>query len=224
MHDNENDPASLDIQTPCDKAWNELHGRGAKRFCESCELFVVDLSSMTKEEGIEWYEAARAKGERACAMLTRSADGSYRTRDARRSPAPVRSAPDAGVLALGRAAATFLMGVFAAFVATGCHEEQEGLGELGVSAGASGRDAGTGNDPKCGTDLGQPGELQVLGGIEMGRVAPATMGIMGEVVLGGGGEALIGDGDGSPGALDPKTDAAPLHGVDAQGEGESGSN
>lgn len=62
----------LEIDEPCPKAWGELEGGGAKRFCAQCSLHVVDGSALTREAAAD---LVRTSEERVCMRLEVDADG-----------------------------------------------------------------------------------------------------------------------------------------------------
>lgn len=54
------------IGQPCPMKWEELKGDGRRRYCESCELHVHDLSAMSRGE----RKALLATPERKCGAFT----------------------------------------------------------------------------------------------------------------------------------------------------------
>ncbi len=56
----------LRVETPCPKAWNELRGGSAKRFCDQCSLHVHNASEMTRREA---EALVRSSAERICMRL-----------------------------------------------------------------------------------------------------------------------------------------------------------
>ncbi|MEZ4450927.1 MAG: hypothetical protein R3B09_15710 [Nannocystaceae bacterium] len=68
------------IQNPCHEDWSAMDGRGARRFCESCERHVHDLSAMSEDEARDLVGEAARSGERICVRYSVQTDGSIRFR------------------------------------------------------------------------------------------------------------------------------------------------
>lgn len=68
----------LKIASPCHESWANMQGDERRRFCESCELHVYDLSGMTRNEA---EELVRKTEGRLCLRLHRRADGTVITKD-----------------------------------------------------------------------------------------------------------------------------------------------
>jgi hypothetical protein len=67
----------LEVQTPCPKRWEELHGGDQRRFCEQCQLHVTNLSAMSSRERERFV--AQAGSGRQCIAYELRADGSMVT-------------------------------------------------------------------------------------------------------------------------------------------------
>ncbi|HPF14362.1 MAG: hypothetical protein H6830_06135 [Planctomycetes bacterium] len=95
-------PAQLRIQTPCPKAWNQMQGDGAKRFCDQCQLHVHNSEALTRSEA---EALVRSSEERVCMRLVIDATGQpkFRAEPEAQPPGRLRAAglafAAAGVLA-----------------------------------------------------------------------------------------------------------------------------
>ena len=67
----------LEVQTPCPKLWEELHGGEQRRFCEECQLHVHNLSAMSSRERERFV--ARSGSGRQCIAYELRPDGSMVT-------------------------------------------------------------------------------------------------------------------------------------------------
>jgi hypothetical protein len=70
----------LRVTTPCARRWDQLAGRGARRYCGDCRLQVHDLSALDRTEARELL-ARRRRGERVCVTYLPGLDGTPLTRD-----------------------------------------------------------------------------------------------------------------------------------------------
>ncbi len=69
---------NLKIASPCSEDWNAMIGNDRQRFCGKCEMYVYNLSGMSKADA----ESMIATSEgRICARFYRRADGSVMTKD-----------------------------------------------------------------------------------------------------------------------------------------------
>src|SRR5690349_21196269 len=66
------------IASPCSANWDEMYGDQRKRFCQSCNLNVYNLSEMTRAEAESFL--VRAEG-RTCIKFYRRRDGTVLTSD-----------------------------------------------------------------------------------------------------------------------------------------------
>ncbi len=62
----------LQIPNPCPADWQQMTGNTTRRFCDSCQKQVYDLSAMTR---LQAEALVTAKGGQLCARFTRTADG-----------------------------------------------------------------------------------------------------------------------------------------------------
>lgn len=51
--------SQLPIPEPCCESWNDMSGDDARRFCDSCEKEVVNLSTLTRQEAAEFLRTNR---------------------------------------------------------------------------------------------------------------------------------------------------------------------
>ena len=68
----------IDVDQPCQVAWEEMQGDDVRRFCQHCQKHVYDLSAMTRDK------AERLICERAvnlCAQFQRTPQGQIITLD-----------------------------------------------------------------------------------------------------------------------------------------------
>ncbi|MBX3119133.1 MAG: hypothetical protein KF784_08720 [Fimbriimonadaceae bacterium] len=68
----------LNVQKPCPKEWDAMHGDDKKRFCDHCQKHVHNISAMNKED------AERLLANRTgaiCVRYTQEADGRLVTTD-----------------------------------------------------------------------------------------------------------------------------------------------
>lgn len=70
----------LPIARPCHERFDAMHGDEKRRFCDSCEKHVHDLSAGTEEEARELLAANQ--GNRICVRFTHEASGTVRFRAA----------------------------------------------------------------------------------------------------------------------------------------------
>jgi hypothetical protein len=70
----------LRVTSPCARRWDQLAGRGARRYCGDCRLQVHDLSALDRTEARELL-ARRRRGERVCVTYVPGPDGKPLTRD-----------------------------------------------------------------------------------------------------------------------------------------------
>lgn len=67
----------LRVVSPCPVSWDDLRSSGPEadkargRYCEACNLHVIDLASMPIECAIDLVRAKKAAGERVCGRLPR---------------------------------------------------------------------------------------------------------------------------------------------------------
>lgn len=67
----------LRVVSPCPMSWDDLRSAGPEsdrtrgRYCEACNLHVIDLASMPLECAIDLVRAKKAAGERVCGRLPR---------------------------------------------------------------------------------------------------------------------------------------------------------
>lgn len=67
----------LRVVSPCPMSWDDLRTSGPEsdrtrgRYCEACNLHVLDLASMPIECAIDLVRAKKAAGERVCGRLPR---------------------------------------------------------------------------------------------------------------------------------------------------------
>lgn len=73
---------SLRIAEPCHQDWDAMAGDARARHCEHCDLQVVDLSELRRDEA-EARLARGGPGGRLCVRYTRDADGEIVTRTTR---------------------------------------------------------------------------------------------------------------------------------------------
>ncbi len=71
------------VATPCHERWEDMKGDEARRFCDSCGLFVHNLSAMTQEQADAFVtQAAAEQGKkRTCIRMYTRADGTVISRD-----------------------------------------------------------------------------------------------------------------------------------------------
>lgn len=104
------DLEALTIKSPCQVPWETMRGTEAKRFCDTCQLHVHDVSEMTRAEVEALVEDPRGH---ACLRLWRRPDGRVITKDCQR----VRRAARRALCAVRVAGA----GLLALFGLGGCH-------------------------------------------------------------------------------------------------------
>ena len=99
----------IEIDTPCPKDWDEMHGTDAKRFCDHCHLHVHNFSEMQPTE----IKSLVDSGDRICARMARRDDGSIVTKACQTGSKPLTRRGWLGQLSAVAAAA---LGMFV----TGC--------------------------------------------------------------------------------------------------------
>lgn len=60
-------PFHLKIPSPCSEDWSAMHGKEARRFCDSCKKQVVDFTRMSEGEISEFLKQSSGK---VCGRLT----------------------------------------------------------------------------------------------------------------------------------------------------------
>jgi hypothetical protein len=73
------DLASLRIAEPCPEDWATMTGDERARFCERCQLHVVNLVELRRAEA-EARLSRRDPGQRLCLRVTRDQAGNVATR------------------------------------------------------------------------------------------------------------------------------------------------
>ena len=73
----------LRIHTPCPKKWEELTGKGRKRFCDACSLHVHDAAQMKREEA---HRLVAESSSRVCMRIELDAQGRPLYLDTRPTP------------------------------------------------------------------------------------------------------------------------------------------
>ena len=73
----------LRIHTPCPKKWEELSGKGRKRFCDACSLHVHDAAQMKREEA---HRLVAESSSRVCMRIELDAQGRPLYLDTRPTP------------------------------------------------------------------------------------------------------------------------------------------
>jgi hypothetical protein len=132
---------------PCSKRWEELEGDGAKRYCETCELHVLDLSSLSRRRA---ETVLRERDGRLCVRyLIHPEEGRVLTKE------DLPCAPTWSVR--WRAVVASLLGLLAFL--PGCHPPEE-------SPAVEEEKAGDGGAPAVDIELDalqSLGELQAFG-------------------------------------------------------------
>lgn len=49
-------PGKLVLDNPCDKSWNQMPEADSGRYCASCDKIVIDFSTKSKEETVEFFQ------------------------------------------------------------------------------------------------------------------------------------------------------------------------
>jgi hypothetical protein len=78
--------SKLVIPEPCPAEWNEMSGDAERRFCNSCQKHVHNLSAMTPQAAARLVEGKPADGRSLCIRYTPDVTGEVRY-TARRVPA-----------------------------------------------------------------------------------------------------------------------------------------
>jgi hypothetical protein len=102
-------PEDIEIESPCDADWDAMRATGTRRYCESCDHEVHDLSAMTEAEARRFLDRQRGS---ACVSYVIAPTG----RVSFRAEAPLIPVTR---LALGAAA----LGVLGALAACAPHSE-----------------------------------------------------------------------------------------------------
>lgn len=71
----------INIATPCHENWEAMHGGAEKRFCDSCEKHVFNLSEMTLDEAREVVTQYAGSAEGLCVRYNRDQNGKMVTTD-----------------------------------------------------------------------------------------------------------------------------------------------
>lgn len=69
---------NLRVASPCDASWNDMAGDEARRFCDSCEKNVYDLTVLEPSEIVDLIERTEGK---FCGRLYQRTDGRVLTDD-----------------------------------------------------------------------------------------------------------------------------------------------
>jgi len=75
----------IKVATPCHESWDAMHGKADKRFCDSCEKHVFNLSEMTADEARDVVTQYAGSPEGLCVRYKRDHAGQMITTD---HPAP----------------------------------------------------------------------------------------------------------------------------------------
>lgn len=68
----------IDVATPCDADWNDMHGDDRVRHCRHCDKSVYNLSILTAEDAVKLIEEREGK---LCVRFFRRHDGTVLTAD-----------------------------------------------------------------------------------------------------------------------------------------------
>ncbi len=68
----------IEIASPCSADWENMKGDERRRFCQTCQLNVYNLSSMTRREAEKFI--FEAEGQK-CVQFFRRKDGTILTND-----------------------------------------------------------------------------------------------------------------------------------------------
>lgn len=84
--------ANLRIAFPCEVKWDDMIGDDRERFCNSCQLSVYNISTMTTPEAALFLQTRLGSGgaARTCVQMYRRADGTVMTDDCPRALRKVR--------------------------------------------------------------------------------------------------------------------------------------
>ena len=69
----------IQIDRPCDADWDAMSGDDARRFCESCQLQVHNLSAMSRRDAEQVVQSGRSG--RVCVQIQRDHRGRVLTRE-----------------------------------------------------------------------------------------------------------------------------------------------
>lgn len=125
--------SQVQVKSPCQEPWEDMHGGKTRRHCDRCERDVHNLSAMTRREADAVF-ARRAAGERVCVRYTVDADGQV---EFRKEPLiPAHLLRRGRQVAMGASLmASAMLGCAPAGSAVGSassHYAAEGLGSIGL--------------------------------------------------------------------------------------------
>lgn len=76
-----NEGVRIELPSPCDELWEKMIGDSKSRQCQSCNLYVHNLSNMTRAEIDTLFSDSQKSGERVCVKFYRRMDGTVLTKD-----------------------------------------------------------------------------------------------------------------------------------------------
>ena len=181
---------AIDVASPCSASWDSMRGDERVRHCEDCQLNVYNLSEMTRDAARDLI--AKQEG-RLCVRFYRREDGTLLTRDC---PVGLQKLRRAAQRAWVRAAA-LLACLFPAFVSCTPRQPKRAMGVMGDYCAPEeppksaaplqdkARSQGASSNSTKPTDVQSQGQastqaaptaepklIEVLGEVELGRLAP----------------------------------------------------
>ena len=183
----------LEIDEPCPKAWGELEGGGAKRFCHQCSLHVVDGSAMTREAA---EDLVRSSDGRVCMRLEVGADGRPIHADAAAEEAQ-RERARRRILAWGLSAAAGVLSACDDARRRGEPAEPAGGDVAPTGQASTDRPDAPGRPPEILGVVCYPEDVEAVEGDAAPEPTPtAPFELLGEVHLGAPSEPRAGDAPG----------------------------